>query len=96
MRNVIFIGCTKSKQKYRCPVEEMYSASTLYRKSLDYAKTFPNRKIYTVTCADHLVAEQGLMINPYDQDVMKEGQRAIKTWSKKTIKAILEKVKGGG
>jgi len=35
---LIFVSCTKSKQKYKCKAKELYSPSLYFKKSLKYAK----------------------------------------------------------
>lgn len=38
MSKIVIVGCTKTKKKYPCSAYEMYSASTLFRKTVEYVK----------------------------------------------------------
>lgn len=44
MKNVYLIACTKSKQNYQCPAEEMYMKSSLYRLAYEYCINLVNDK----------------------------------------------------
>ncbi len=92
MKNVYLISCTKAKQKYSCSAEEMYSPSTLFRVSLNYALNNVSDKhsqIYILSAKYHLLSlSQG--ISPYDKSLNSMTKSQAEQWGKITYNQIKE------
>jgi cytoplasmic iron level regulating protein YaaA (DUF328/UPF0246 family) len=85
------ISCTKKKRSYACLASEMYSISTLFKKSYSY-------------CNDHycrvyiLSAKYGLLrpnevIQPYDQTLNAMNMQQKKEWSERVYQQFLMEMK---
>ena len=55
MAKIVFLSCTKSKTPYPAPAQELYSASPMFQKTLEYGKTLKPDKIYILSAKHHLV-----------------------------------------
>lgn len=62
---IALISCSKLKKSYPCKASELYSASTLFSLSYEYAKMNADR-IYIISAKHGLVAEDKV-IEPYNE-----------------------------
>lgn len=82
MKNVYLIACTKSKQNYRCAVEEMYMKSSLYRLSYEYCINSVHDKysqIYILSAKHHLLP-LSKVIDPYNETLIDMNSTEKKEW----------------
>ena len=66
----VIIGCTKKKQAYPCTVEEMYSASDIFRMFVKYAKDVLKADHIYVVSAKYHVLTLDEVIEPYDKFIL--------------------------
>lgn len=83
------VACSKRKRNYRCPAQEMYSKSPLFRKAFAYCQKYYD-------CVYILSGKYGLLdpktvIEPYDVDLRRMTEKERKKWAKKVI-AQLRKI----
>lgn len=87
MARIVFLSCTKSKFDKRSEAQELYSASPMFRKTLEYGKSLKPNKIYILSAKHHLTPLTK-MLEPYDL-TLKEMSKAEKdTWGEVTIGQI--------
>ena len=55
MAKVVLLSCTKSKTKHAAPAQELYSASPMFQKTLEYGKSLKPDKMYILSAKHHLV-----------------------------------------
>ena len=80
MSEIYLISCVKSKRNYPCAAEALYT-STLFRKSLAYAKAQKPKKIFILS------AKYGLLglsdeISPYEKTSNKMHKHERDDWAK--------------
>ena len=75
MSQIVFLSCTKSKLDKTSQAQDLYSASPMFRKTLEYGKSFkPETNIVTGSPAvllDNLLKERGKTVVSYDPHVDK-------------------------
>lgn len=83
---IALISCSKEKRPYPCTASELYSASTLFSLSYQYAKKNTER-IYILSAKYGLVPDDKV-IEPYDQTLndMTRGQQL--EWARKVLLAL--------
>jgi hypothetical protein len=87
MTRIVFLSCTKSKFDKRSEAQELYSASPMFRKTLEYGKSLKPNKMYILSAKHHLTPLTK-MLEPYDL-TLKEMSKAEKdTWGEVTIGQI--------
>ncbi len=77
------ISCSKAKKKYPCPAREMYSASNIFRRSLEYAGMVCN-KVYILS-AKHGLLDLDSVIKPYDETLTNKSVAERKEWAENVI-----------
>jgi len=80
---IALISCSKEKKNYTCPAKELYSASTLFSLSYQYAKIVAD-KIYILSALYGLVPEDRV-ISPYNKTLPEMPRDEQKRWSKKVL-----------
>ncbi len=89
MKQIILISCVSKKKEYETIASEMYE-STLFKLSLQYAKTLDFDKKYILSALYGLL-ELSDVINPYDLTLnnMKSKDRVI--WADKVLQQLADK-----
>ncbi len=87
---IALISCSKSKKEYECEARELYSASTLFKYSYEYAKKYSD-KIYILSAKHGLVSEYDI-IKPYEMTLnnMKSSQK--QQWSNMVLGQMREEL----
>ena len=88
----IFIACAKSKVSYPCEAQELYSASTIFNKRLEYALN-KRKELKEQVNIYILSAKYGLLnlndkIVPYDMFLATETKEYKVTWAAKVLKQM--------
>jgi hypothetical protein len=65
MATIVLLSCTKSKTPYEAPAQELYSASPMFQKTLEYGKTLKPDKMFILSAKHHLV-NLNQKLKPYD------------------------------
>ncbi|WP_022778686.1 DUF6884 domain-containing protein [Butyrivibrio sp. AE3009] len=76
---IALISCSKLKKDYACKAKELYSASTLFSLSYEYAKRNSDR-IYILSSKYGLVGENEVLA-PYDETLKDKSPAEIQRWS---------------
>ena len=64
---IAILGCKASKQDYKCPADEMYSKSWIYRAQRDFVKRVYND--YFILSTEYGVIEPTRVIKPYNSTI---------------------------
>lgn len=84
----IFISCVSKKRDIPCKAEEMY-ISSLFKKSLSYAKTLNGH--IRILSAKYGVLELDDFIEPYELTLNSMSEMEKKTWAEKVITQLNQK-----
>jgi hypothetical protein len=84
---IIFIGCVKTKQHKICAAKDMY-ISTLFRYSLQYAKTLTNPDKIFILSAKYGVLRLQDIIAPYELCLNDMTVQQCKKWANKCIQQM--------
>jgi hypothetical protein len=90
MSNILLLSCTKSKLDYPAPAKNLYSASPLFRKSLEYGKTLNPDETYILSAKHHLVP-LNKKLKPYDLTLRDFSQNEKEKWAKIVVDQMREK-----
>lgn len=85
---IIFISCSKTKCSKKTVAENMYT-STLFKYSLEYAKSLKPTHIYILS-AKYGVLELDRQIEPYNKTLNTMNDKQVKLWSYKCYKQLKE------
>jgi len=87
MSKIVFLSCTKSKLDKPSPAQELYSASPMFQKTLEYGKSLNPDKMYILSAKHHLVPLTKELA-PYDLTLKEMNKDAKEKWGEETIKQI--------
>ena len=83
---IALISCSKLKKSYPCKASELYSASTLFSLSYEYAKMNADR-VYIISAKHGLVAEDKV-IEPYNETLNEKSPSERKAWSRMVLNQL--------
>ena len=87
----VIIGCTKKKQSYPCTVEEMYSASNIFRMMVKYAKDVLKADHIYVVSAKYHVLTLDEVIEPYDEYILNMSADKRQAFRKQLFYDLIDK-----
>lgn len=87
MAKVVLLSCTKSKTKHAAPAQELYSASPMFQKTLEYGKSLKPDKMYILSAKHHLVPLTKTL-EPYDKTLKEMPKAEKEQWGEETIKQM--------
>ena len=87
MAKVVLLSCTKSKTKHAAPAQELYSASPMFQKTLEYGKSLKPDKMYILSAKHHLVPLTKTL-EPYDKTLKEMPKDEKDKWGEETIKQM--------
>ena len=87
MAKVVLLSCTKSKTKHAAPAQELYSASPMFQKTLEYGKSLKPDKMYILSAKHHLVPLTKTL-EPYDKTLKEMPKDEKEKWGEETIKQM--------
>lgn len=87
---IFLISCSSAKLPHAATARELYSASTLFRKSLAYAelRATPRCSIYVVSAKHHLV-ELDQVVEPYELSLMSLSPTERDQWGRRVWAQIV-------
>lgn len=91
MKNICFVGCTKSKQNYECSAKEMYSKSVYFNKQLKYIDFMYNCEYYILSAKYGLLSPD-TKIQPYDLSLNYMSTEEYNKWVDIVSKEIIENI----
>ena len=89
MPRVVLLSCTKSKVNYLAPAQELYSASPMFTKTLEYGKSLKPDKMYILSAKHHLVP-LNKKLAPYDKTLKDASPAEKNAWGEKVHEEILQ------
>jgi hypothetical protein len=87
MAKVVLLSCTKSKTKHAAPAQELYSASPMFQKTLEYGKSLKPDKMYILSAKHHLVPLTKTL-EPYDKTLKEMPKDEKEQWGEETVKQM--------
>jgi hypothetical protein len=87
MAKVVLLSCTKSKTKHAAPAQELYSASPMFQKTLEYGKSLKPDKMYILSAKHHLVPLTKTL-EPYDKTLKEMPKDEKDKWGEETVKQM--------
>jgi len=87
MAKIVILSCTKSKTDHRAPAQELYSASPMFRKTLEYGKSLEPDKMFILSAKHHLVP-LNKELDPYDKTLKEMPKDEKEKWGEETMKQM--------
>ena len=87
MAKIVLLSCTKSKLDHKAPAQELYSASPMFKKTLEYGKSLNPDKMYILSAEHHLVP-LNKELAPYDKTLKEMPKDEKEAWGKKTMEQM--------
>lgn len=84
MAKIVLLSCTKSKLDKPSQAQDLYSASPMFKKTLEYGKSLKPDKMYILSAKHHLTPLTKVL-EPYDLTLKEMGKDAKKAWGEKVI-----------
>jgi hypothetical protein len=90
MATVVLLSCTKSKTPYEAPAQELYSASPMFQKTLEYGKTLKPDKMYILSAKHHLV-NLDQKLKPYDLTLKDFNKEEKEKWGEEVYREMKQR-----
>ena len=87
MAKIVILSCTKSKTDHRTPAQELYSASPMFKKTLEYGKSLEPDKMFILSALHHLVP-LNKELDPYDKTLKEMPKDEKEKWGEETMKQM--------
>jgi hypothetical protein len=87
MAKIVLLSCTKSKLDHRAPAQELYSASPMFKKTLEYGKSLQPDKMFILSAKHHLVP-LNKELDPYDKTLKEMPADEKEKWGDETVKQM--------
>ena len=87
MAKIVLLSCTKSKLDKPSPAQDLYSASPMFRKTLEYGKSLKPDKMFILSAKHHLVPMTKVLA-PYDKTLKDMPSDEKKAWGEETMKQM--------
>lgn len=87
MARIVLLSCTKSKLDHKAPAQELYSASPMFKKTLEYGKSLKPDKMYILS-AKHYLVPLNKELAPYDKTLKEMPAEEKEKWGEETIKQM--------
>lgn len=82
MAIIVLLSCTKSKLNKPSQAQDLYSASPMFQKTLEYGKSLKPDKIYILSAKHHLVPLTKVLA-PYDKTLKEMPKDEKEAWGEK-------------
>jgi hypothetical protein len=87
MAKIVLLSCTKSKLDKPSQAQDLYSASPMFRKTLEYSKSLRPDKMFILSAKHHLVPLTKVL-EPYDKTLKEMSSEEKKVWADEVIKQM--------
>lgn len=91
MAKIVLLSCTKSKLDHPCPAKELYSASPMFQKTMEYGQSLKPDKIFILSAKYHLVP-MDKKLAPYDMTLKNMKKDEKEKWGQ----TVIEQIKSSG
>ena len=82
MAIIVLLSCTKSKLNKPSQAQDLYSASPMFQKTLEYGKSLRPDKMYILSAKHHLVPLTKVLA-PYDKTLKEMPKDEKEAWGEK-------------
>jgi hypothetical protein len=90
MATIVLLSCTKSKTPYEAPAQELYSASPMFQKTLEYGKTLKPDKMFILS-AKHYLVNLNQELAPYDLTLKDFNKDEKEKWGEEVYKEMKQR-----
>ncbi len=87
MVRIVLLSCTKSKLDKSAPAQELYFASPMFQKTLEYGKKLKPDKMFILSAKHHLVPLTKELA-PYDKTLKEMPKDEKEKWGEETVKQM--------
>lgn len=87
MAKIVLLSCTKSKLDKPAAAQDLYSASPMFQKTLEYGKTLSPDKMYILSAKHHLVP-LNKKLSPYDKTLKEMSKEEKEKWGEEVYKQM--------
>ena len=87
MAKIVLLSCTKSKLDREAPAQELYSASPMFKKTLEYGKSLQPDKMFILS-AKHYLVPLSKELAPYDKTLKEMPKEEKEKWGEETVKQM--------
>ena len=87
MAKIVLLSCTKSKLDHAAPAQELYSASPMFQKTLEYGKSLKPDKMFILSAKHHLVPLTKTL-EPYDKTLKEMPKDEKEAWGVEVAKQM--------
>ena len=87
MAKIVLLSYTKSKLDHTAPAQELYSASPMFQKTLEYGKKLKPDKMFILSAKHHLVPLTKELA-PYDKTLKEMPKDEKEKWGEETVKQM--------
>ena len=84
MSSIVILSCTKSKLDKPSQAQDLYSASPMFKKTLEYGKSLKPDKMYILS-AKHFLVPLNKVLAPYDKTLKEMPKDEKQAWGEKVI-----------
>jgi hypothetical protein len=84
MSTIVILSCTKSKLDKPSQAQDLYSASPMFKKTLEYGKSLKPDKMYILS-AKHFLVPLNKVLAPYDKTLKEMPKDEKDAWGEKVI-----------
>ena len=84
MSSIVILSCTKSKLDKPSQAQDLYSASPMFKKTLEYGKSLKPDKMYILS-AKHFLVPLSKVLAPYDKTLKEMPKDEKNAWGEKVI-----------
>ena len=84
MARIVLLSCTKSKLDKPSQAQDLYSASPMFKKTLEYGKSLKPDKMYILSAKHHLTP-LNKVLEPYDLTLKDMKKPEKDAWGEKVI-----------
>ena len=84
MSSIVILSCTKSKLDKPSQAQDLYSASPMFKKTLEYGKSLKPDKMYILS-AKHFLVPLNKVLAPYDKTLKEMPKDEKEAWGEKVI-----------
>jgi basic membrane lipoprotein Med (substrate-binding protein (PBP1-ABC) superfamily) len=87
MAKIVLLSCTKSKLDKRSKAKDLYSASPMFKKTLEYGEELNPDKMFILSAKHHLVP-LNKMLEPYDKTLKEMPKDEKEKWGEEVFKQM--------
>lgn len=87
MSKIVLLSCTKSKLDKPSQAQDLYSASPMFQKTLEYGKALHPDKMFILSAKHHLVPLTKVL-EPYDKTLKEMSKDEKEKWGEEVYKQM--------